>query len=77
MVKTSRYTSCIPEWTKLPQYKDQPFKSNGIKDVEMEGIEVAVEQKLVQPEGSKRKRTRADVSIVHGMMCTSLTLKLC
>jgi hypothetical protein len=52
----------VPEWTKLPQYKETAATISEQKDVEMEGIEVAMEQKLVLQRGLRRKRSRADVS---------------
>ncbi|KAJ4291020.1 hypothetical protein N0V90_010216 [Kalmusia sp. IMI 367209] len=60
MVKSNRYPSRIPEWTKLEQYKEQSAKFNEVNDVEMEGIEIALEEKLVLPRGLRRKRSRTD-----------------
>jgi hypothetical protein len=52
----------VPEWTKLPQYQEQAAAPHRMEDVEMEGVEVAMEQKLVLQKGLRRKRSRADVS---------------
>jgi hypothetical protein len=54
--------SGVPEWTKLPQYQEQAAKPAGTEQVEMEGIELALEEKLVLRSGLRRKRSRADVS---------------
>ena len=67
----------IPEWAKLPQYKEQAakffqVKDVEVKDVEMEGIEVALEQKLVIRRGLRRKRS--DVSY-NTVQCTPIHAK--
>lgn len=63
MVKSGyRPHSRIPEWAKLPQYKEAAAKIEKVKDVEMEDVEMAVEGKLVMRRGLRRKRTRNDVS---------------
>lgn len=51
----------IPEWAKLPQYKEQTAKFYELKDVKMEGMEEALEQKLVLRSSLRRKRS--DVSL--------------
>ncbi|KAF1965057.1 hypothetical protein BU23DRAFT_604415 [Bimuria novae-zelandiae CBS 107.79] len=62
MVKScgNRYGCGVPEWKKLPQYREQATASSKAKDVEMEGIEVGTEHKLVLRRGLRRKRSRAD-----------------
>ncbi|OAF99783.1 uncharacterized protein CC84DRAFT_383019 [Paraphaeosphaeria sporulosa] len=62
MVKIIRYYSSTLEWTKLPQSKNEPVMSGRIHDVDMEGIEAAMEDKLVLRQGLRRKRSRADSS---------------
>ena len=64
MVKSCGYGSSIPAWTKLPQYKDCPVIFGQEKDEGMEGIEVAMEEKLVLPQGPRLKRSRTDVGLV-------------
>lgn len=70
MVKIVRYyPPGVPAWARLPQWEERttpPCKD--ARDVDMEGIELTLEKKLVLPKTVRLKRTRTDVGSACGVV---------